>query len=156
MNNKINLSENELKEMFEIIFTNMNGISPINDSKDKIYSTWKTNILKNNELKTCILKDNKVYAYIQYIVKNNTCCICEIEINKNYQKDKKTFRKLIELLIINANITNETLIYGNINPNNEHSIDVFTNLGFINTQKNKYEIKGSNLIKWALNKKQTI
>lgn len=147
-----NLSNKDLKEMFEIIYTNMLKINPIDGNKLDIYETWKNNILSNEELITCIFKDKNVYAYIQYILEENVCCICEIEIEEKYQHDHKTFKELLKNLIINANINQDSTIYGNINSNNKHSIEVFTNIGFKNTKNNRYEIDGLSLITWINSK----
>lgn len=138
------LTDKTLTEMFHIISINRNE-SPNNK---EIYKIWKTNIINNKNLKTCTLKNNNIYAYIQYIKESNEYCICEIEIDKKHQKDHITFRKLIELFIINANINQNSIIYGNINPNNKHSKEVFTSIGFIHTKKNRYEITGKDLLNW--------
>ena len=110
------------------------------------------NILSNKNLKTCVLKDKKVYAYIQYILEENKCCICEIEIDKKHQNDHKTFKELLKAFIINTNMNSNCIIYGNINPNNKHSIEVFTSIGFKNIQNNRYEIDYLTLINWISRK----
>ena len=146
------LTDNILKNMFEIIYTNMSKINSLDGNKIDIYKTWKNNILSNKNLKTCVLKDKKVYAYIQYILEENKCCICEIEIDKKHQNDHKTFKELLKAFIINTNMNSNCIIYGNINPNNKHSIEVFTSIGFKNIQNNRYEIDYLTLINWISRK----
>lgn len=142
------LNEQILQGMFNIVYYNMTGLSLIDEKANEVYNEWKNNLLKNKELKSCILEDEKVYAYIQYIKEHNIVCICEIEIDKEHQGDHKTFKELLRRFVISANINKDSIVYGHINSNNKHSLEVFSNIGFYHTKNNRYEIKGKDLLGW--------
>ena len=49
-----NLNEQILQGMFNIVYYNMTGLSPIDEKANEVYNEWKNNLLKNKELKSCI------------------------------------------------------------------------------------------------------
>ena len=140
-----------IDEMFEVLSSNIKIINSNIEITEKDYLTWKSNILSNKKLRTIIIKDNILRGYLQYIIIDNEVWICEIQIRDDNKHDKVTLKRLLSQLIKESNIGKEIIIYGNINPINKHSIDVFTHIGFINKENNKYEINGYKLIKYIDN-----
>lgn len=147
--NKNLIPDTELFNMFLILKSNYKKIY---DISDKDYLIWKDNILSSKDINTYILKENDdIIGYIQYVINEDSICISEIQILHDYQGNGKTFRKLMKDFILLANITVDSKIYCFINPNNDKSKEVFTGIGFVNTERNKYSITGKVLINHFLN-----
>lgn len=144
----IKLSSKTLKEMYNLLVSNLKLTFPNIIIKKEDYYIWSNNVLNNPRLNTYYLEDDKeVYAYIQWI--NN--CICEIQIDKKRQSDGKTLYYLLSVFLKNTYF-NKDDIYVNINKENEKSLAVFTHIGFKNIKENKYAIKRKDLIKYLKNK----
>ena len=144
-----------LQKMFKIVSKNMSKLYKVKIT-DNDYLIWAKNILNNKDLKTIINYNGELCGYLQYIdfTDEKKICICEIEISENYQGDGKTFRKLLNEFLNEHNSKKYTdyIIYGNINEKNIHSREVFTHLGFKNTENNTYAIKLSKLSEFTKNK----
>ena len=137
-----------IDEMFEVLSNNIKKIYSNLKMSDKDYLTWKNNIMSNENLMTIIIKDDLLNGYLQYMNLNNEICICEVQIREANQHDNLTLKCLLSQLTKECKTIDETIIYGNINPKNKHSVDVFTHIGFLNEKKNRYEITGEKLMKY--------
>lgn len=130
---------NYVKDMFNIIKENQNGT-------DEDYEVWKENNIDNWKYKMILcIYNNRVIGYLEYYEEKDYYYWCEVQIDKNYQGDKKTLVGLYNEFI---NINNEKKsIRGRIN--NDHSVDVHKHIGFKNEKDNFYIISYDNLKKWV-------
>ena len=135
-----------LPKMFNIVSKNMSNLYKTKITEED-YLIWRKNILDNKSLKTIINYNGELGGYLQYIDfdEENKICICEVEIDEENQGDGKTFKKILnEFLQEHDNKKyDDYIVYGNINKNNKHSQDVFTHLGFNNTENDIYSISFS-------------
>jgi hypothetical protein len=111
------------------------------------YNKWFDNCITKNKDKTILyLNKNEVGGYLQYGFNNDYIILSEIQIKKEHQGNKKTFRSLMGSFIENVNKDSKIRI--KINPNNKKSIDVFKHIGFVEINPGQYEISGDKLISW--------
>ncbi|HOB25538.1 MAG TPA: hypothetical protein PKG93_00095 [Bacilli bacterium] len=141
-----------INNMFEIVSNNMSKIlnTKINTSD---YNIWKKNILNNKNIKTIIRNTDRLNGYLQYIEDTNEAFICEIQIAENNQHVHRTLNKLLLEFLNQINIQDNDNIYSNINIKNEHSINVFTHIGFVKIN-NKYQISKKDLSNYILKNKR--
>lgn len=138
------ISDIDFENMFSLLKENYKDLYEI---KQDDFLIWKNNVKDSDNINTYILKENNnIIGYIQYVKNENDICLSEIQIKDEYKGDKKTFKKLIRDFIILSGITSDTIVYGNINPNNSKSKNVFTHIGFVNKNGNRYDIIGKILI----------
>lgn len=145
------IDPNLANKMFDIISTNMKELFPNVIVDNDTYNRWHDNCIKNDKNKTILyLNKYEIGGYLQYSIKDDYILLSEVEIKKEHQGNKKTFRALMKKFI--DNINKDSKVRLKINSNNKKSIDVFKHIRFIEISNGQYEITGDKLISW-LNKK---
>ena len=117
------------------------------DTKEA-YNNWVNTILNTKDYNILLYyKDNEIIGFVAFMYKGNYLCLSEVQFDMQY-KNKGYLVKMLKEIINKSDKTKYNMIYGTINKNNELSKNVFTHIGFINTEKNRYEISLEDLIKW--------
>lgn len=133
--------ENALS-MFEILKEEYNA-------KDDEFELWYENSIINAKPNVILMyEDEKLISFLEYLDKEDSCFICELQISKDHRGDKKTLKGIYAHLL---EVMNEKKTFeGRINPSNNHSIDVHTHLGFKlkDEAKHLYSCKIEDLKSW--------
>lgn len=95
--------------------------------------------------------DKKIVAFICYILMEDSVCLAEIQIIKEYQGKNDIFRKILNKFLEEIKNKKYTIISATIDKDNKKSRAVFSHVGMINTKDNWFEISIETLEKW-LNK----
>ena len=95
--------------------------------------------------------DKKIVAFICYILMEDSVCLAEIQIIKEYQGKNDIFRKILNKFLEEIKNKKHKNISATIDKDNKTSRAVFSHIGMINTKDNWFEISLETLEKW-LNK----
>lgn len=145
-----NINDNILKEMYDILITNLFITYPNflknrdkYDNKDA-YNKW-TNMIKNTEdYNVLTYEDGQVLGFLNYSIIGGKLWISEVQVK---EKNKKILKKLIKEFTL-LNDFNEVIIH--INDDNIISKKVFTHIGFKNMEGSLYKIKMDDLKNYVL------
>ncbi len=130
-----------INSMYNILIDNLSSINSNFIEKDDDYENWE-NYCKDNEV-IVLYENRKVYAFLMYRENN----ILEVQIDKNHQGDKVTFRTLIKKYL--ENITEYEKIGCYLYPYHKKALEIFTSIGFVFKETNYYEINFDMLKSWA-------
>ena len=120
------------------------------DSKEK-HDQWLNMLRTFDDYYTLVYyQDDIPVGFVSYNIIDRGLCLCEIQIKENYQGKYDILRKMLKATIAESSNYKYDNIVGGIS-NNKHSVDVFTHIGMVNTEKSIYEISLNDLLKW-LNK----
>lgn len=123
-------------QMFEMFKEHMSYLHKISDDD---FSYWCDNIVKAKNLGLiCLFDDDLLRAFIEYTIKDDHVNLCEIQIDKACQGDKKTFRILFGQFLSIIKSMEISQIICQINPQNDKSKEVFNHLGFESIGNNRY------------------
>lgn len=125
-------------KLFEIIYSNMNDLSPTGYRKDEDFNLWskylKEAICKNTNI-LLIKNKHELIGYLQYRIVDDTLFIDEIEIVKLFQQKgifSSSLRYLISILPKNI-----TFVDAYVNKKNTQSRNVFEHWDFEIVSENK-------------------
>ncbi len=135
------LDMSSVNGMYNILIENLNSISDNFNEKDDDYENWEKYCMNNEVI--LLYENRKVYAFLMH--KDNN--ILEIQIDKNHQMDKVTFRTLIKKYLDSIGKTDKICCY--IYPYHKKALEIFTSIGFVMKDKNFYEIGYDMLYSWA-------
>lgn len=125
-------------ELFEILYSNMNELSPTGNSKEEDHKIWLHYFRKSITTDTkviLILNDEELIGYFQYRIKEDTMYMDEIEIKKAYQHTG-VFITLMHYVVNMQDTKNVRCAEAYVNKSNDSSNVVFTHW--------KFEIIGEN------------
>ena len=153
------IPESRLLEMHDILikdFINKKGILEYNEKKESFnkegFDKWKSMLLNDPNYNIILyIIDNRVVGFICYLYMDKDVCLSEVQIIKEYQGKYGILRQMLKSLLSEINKDSNRIIE-TIDNTNEKSKNVFTHIGFINTNDNWYEISIQDLEKWV-NKK---
>lgn len=143
------------KIIYKLIIENYGIRAKLNKEElkkiDKItaYNNWVNMIFTTKDYYiTVFFDENKIIGFIAFMYDKRGLCLSEVQINKDYQGKNNNLRKMIKIVLDNCEKQKSKKIYVTINPKNTKSINVFTHIGFCNTEGKIYEITYNNLQKW--------
>ena len=117
------------------------------DAKEA-YNNWVNTILNTKDYNILLYyKNNQIIGFTSFMYKDDYLCLSEVQFDIKY-KNKGYLKNMLKEVIKVSNTKIYKKVYGTINPSNELSKQVFTHIGFINTEKKRYEIDLVNLIEW--------
>ena len=120
--------------------------------KEEGFEYWKSMILNDPNYNIILyLIDEKIVAFICYMLIEDSVCLAEIQIIKEYQGKNNIFRKILQKFLEEIKNKNYKKISATIDKDNQKSRAVFSHIGMINTKDNWFEISLETLEKW-LNK----
>ena len=92
-------------------------------------------------------EDNIIIGFIAFMYIDNYLCLSEVQFDKKY-KNKGYLKNMLKEVIKVSDKQRYNTVFATINPSNELSKSVFTHIGFINTEKERYEISYDHLFKY--------
>ena len=120
--------------------------------KEEGFKYWKSMILNDPNYNIILyILDKKIVAFIYYILMEDSVCLEEIQIIKEYQGKNDIFRKILNKFLEEIKNKKHKNISATIDKDNKTSRAVFSHIGMINTKDNWFEISLETLEKW-LNK----
>ena len=120
--------------------------------KEEGFEYWKSMILNDPNYNIILyVIDEKIVAFICYMLIEDSVCLAEIQIIKEYQGKNNIFRKILQKFVEEIKNKNYKKISATIDKDNQKSRAVFSHVGMINTKNNWFEISIEPLEKW-LNK----
>ena len=120
--------------------------------KEKGFEYWKSMILNDPNYNIILyVIDEKIVAFICYMLIEDSVCLAEIQIIKEYQGKNNIFRKILQKFVEEIKNKNYKKIPATIDKDNQKSRAVFSHVGMINTKNNWFKISIETLEKW-LNK----
>ena len=120
--------------------------------KEEGFEYWKSMILNDPNYNIILyILDKKIVAFICYILMEDSVCLAEIQIIKEYQGKNNIFRKILQKFVEEIKNKNYKKISATIDKDNQKSRAVFSHVGMINTKNNWFKISIETLEKW-LNK----
>ena len=123
-----------LDDMFNIISENMKDIIDTFHTNDENYKFWKNSMYKelenNSKRWVGAFKEKRLIGYFLYKIDNNVLYLDEIQIIRNHQGDKYTFKNLLKTLLEEKDLTDNFLVRAYVNKNNEKSSNIIKSLGF--------------------------
>ena len=120
--------------------------------KEEGFEYWKSMILNDPNYNIILyLIDEKIVAFICYMLIEDSVCLAEIQIIKEYQGKNNIFRKILQKFLEEIKNKNYKKISATIDKDNQKSRAVFSHVGMINTKNNWFKISIETLEKW-LNK----
>lgn len=153
-NNKNKITKDKYDVIYRFIISNyFDRCKDKLAEKDQIdtkeaYNNWVNTILTTNDYNILLYIENKkIIGFVSFMYTDNYLCLSEVQFDPKY-KNKGYLKTMLKGVINYSDRAKYNMIYGTINKNNELSKNVFKHIGFINTEKNRYEISYNNLIKW--------
>ena len=120
--------------------------------KEEGFEYWKSMILNDPNYNIILyVIDEKIVAFICYMLIEDSVCLAEIQIIKEYQGKNNIFRKILQKFVEEIKNKNYKKISATIDKDNQKSRAVFSHVGMINTKNNWFKISIETLEKW-LNK----
>lgn len=120
--------------------------------KEEGFEYWKSMILNDPNYNIILYAiDEKIVAFICYMLIEDSVCLAEIQIIKEYQGKNNIFRKILQKFVEEIKNKNYKKISATIDKDNQKSRAVFSHVGMINTKNNWFKISIETLEKW-LNK----